>query len=220
MTDADVLAKDLLFATLDPTMRGIVLPGGIKSILSDTVGFISNLPTDLIAAFRATLEEVREADVILHVRDIAHPETEDQRKDVLAVLEQLGIEGETSGHTIIEIWNKIDKLDSEARAATCARAERSGRKAGESEAIALSAVTGEGIDRLRKALAVAVTAGHSRVELTLRPEEGALLAWVYDHGLIETREDCEDGSIRIRALLSPIERARLDQRLETGRLPS
>jgi GTP-binding protein HflX len=181
------------------------------------VGFISALPTDLIAAFRATLEEVREADVIVHVRDIAHPETEEQRMDVMAVLKQLGIEGEASGHRIVEVWNKIDKLDPETRMAVTARAGR--RSAGEIEAIAVSAMTGEGIDALRAALAHGVTADHKPVEIVLGPEEGALIAWVYEHGLIQAREDRQDGTVHLRALLDDVSRARLLQKLgpERGR---
>jgi GTPase len=216
LTDAEVLAKDLLFATLDPTMRAIALPDGVKAILSDTVGFISDLPTDLIAAFRATLEEVLEADLILHVRDIAHPETEDQRRDVLAVLAQLGIEGETSGHRIVEIWNKIDLLPEPEREALIARAKRAGTPGAEPfAALAVSAVTGQGLDPLRGRLAQLVTEDHRTVDLTLNPEEGALIAWIYDHGRVESRETLEDGRVHLIARLSDVALARLDRRLES-----
>jgi len=219
LTRSDVFAKDLLFATLDPTMRAIQLPAKgqstVKAILSDTVGFISDLPTDLIAAFRATLEEVLEADLILHVRDIAHPETDDQRQDVLSVLAQLGIEGETSGHRIIEIWNKIDRLPLDERQALLARAPRAG-KTGVFEAIAVSAVTGEGTERLAAHLATAMTEAHQTIDLVLTPEEGALIAWIYDHGRVEAREDLEDGRVHLRAKLSDVELARFDRRRELG----
>jgi GTP-binding protein HflX len=206
LTNAEVLAQDLLFATLDPTMRAIGLPEGVKAILSDTVGFISDLPTDLVAAFRATLEEVLAAEVILHVRDIAHPEADDQRKDVVSVLGQLGIEAEDP--RVIEIWNKIDRLPADERAPLPARARRIG-------AYPVSAVTGEGLDALRTALAGAVTKQHRIIDLVLKPEEGALLAWIYDHGRVEAREDLEDGRVHLRAKLSDSALSRLDRRLET-----
>jgi GTP-binding protein HflX len=141
LTDANVMAKDLLFATLDPTMRQIELPRGRKVILSDTVGFISDLPTTLVAAFRATLEEVLAADVILHVRDISHPETEEQSGDVLAVLKDLGV-GEKAREGMIEVWNKIDLLPAEDRKTLVEAAQGSLR------VVPVSAVTGEGVDKL------------------------------------------------------------------------
>ena len=141
LTRAEVLAKDLLFATLDPTMRVIVLPHGRKAILSDTVGFISDLPTSLIAAFRATLEEVIGADLILHVRDISHPETEEQAADVARVLAELGI-GEARADRIIEVWNKADLLEPDARAMREAQAHR------HRDRVLVSAVTREGLPRL------------------------------------------------------------------------
>ena len=139
MTNASVIAEDLLFATLDPTMRDIKLPGFAKAILSDTVGFVSDLPTELVAAFRATLEEVLAADLILHVRDMAHPDSEAQRTDVQTVLASLGLE-EGSGPPQVEIWNKIDALDGDAHEALLAEAAR------RDDAIPVSALTGDGIE--------------------------------------------------------------------------
>lgn len=211
LTDAGVLAQDLLFATLDPTMRAIALPGGVKAILSDTVGFIADLPTDLIAAFRATLEEVQEADLILHVRDIVHPETNDQQADVLNVLRQLGISQEDSSKALIEVWNKIDKLPEDLQRALEVKAERSARSDGaQTPAIAVSAVTGQGIGPLRQRLSDILTSEHRTIDLVLRPEQGSLLSWIYDHGRVNWREDQDDGTIRLRARLSDTDLARLD----------
>jgi len=193
-----VLAQDMLFATLDPTMRQISLPGLDKAILSDTVGFVSDLPTQLIAAFRATLEEVLSADLILHVRDIAHPDTEAQKADVLDVLSDLGAitdtegdgEGdETASRPIIEIWNKLDLIEDPAHiAAVKARAER------ESNVVLISALTGEGLPELKRYLADNLERGHRRYELTLDGSSGAALAWLHAHGeiLSEDHENMGD----------------------------
>jgi GTP-binding protein HflX len=177
----DVLAKDMLFATLDPTLRTVKLPGGRPAILSDTVGFISDLPHELVEAFRATLEEVQEADVVLHVRDIASEDSEAQAADVREVLEQIGV-GED--RALIEVWNKIDLLPEEDRQALAARAERG-------QAVAVSSVSGEGADRLLAILGRLVD-DETAVVAQLKPEEGEALAWLYRNGrIVERREDAE-----------------------------
>ncbi|RKF17149.1 GTPase HflX [Roseovarius spongiae] len=185
LTGAEVMAKDMLFATLDPTMRRVELPGGgPEVILSDTVGFISDLPTELVAAFRATLEEVLSADLICHVRDISHPETEEQKADVEAILENLKVPESTPR---IEIWNKIDLVDADARAALLTRAAR------KDEVQALSAVTGEGMDALVERISAALTAGTRAAHLHLRFDEGRKRAWLFERGLVEHEEQTETG---------------------------
>jgi GTP-binding protein HflX len=185
LTKAQVLAKDLLFATLDPTMRGLKLPDGRNIILSDTVGFIADLPHELIAASRATLEEVLEADVILHIRDAAHEETEAQRADVLKVLDELGIEADGE-RPILEVLNKIDLLDAEDRRALLARSKRGG-------ALAISALTGDGVPELLARIGEALGAGETVYRLRLDPADGAGLAWAYKHGRVVSRRDRADG---------------------------
>ncbi|QEX17211.1 GTPase HflX [Hypericibacter terrae] len=184
LTNATVMAKDLLFATLDPTMRVVKLPSGRDIILSDTVGFISDLPTDLVAAFRATLEEVSAADIILHVRDVAHPETTLQQQEVIKVLKELGLETRLDGD-MIEVLNKIDLLEPGDRETVLEQAER------QAHAVALSALTGEGTDRLLadidQRLASQRQIGHFKVP----HGEGAALAWLYSHGEVLTRRDDE-----------------------------
>lgn len=192
LTDAEVLAKDLLFATLDPTMRQIELPKGRKVILSDTVGFISDLPTTLVAAFRATLEEVLAADVILHVRDIAHPESEEQASDVMVVLKDLGV-SKTARDEIIEVWNKIDLLDDDHRAALTADAMDAAR------VVPVSAVTGEGVDKLLVRIEAALAEHNPVFRIELAPEDGAQLAWIYGHGEVLDRQDGEDGRTTLTA---------------------
>jgi len=187
LTKAQVLAKDLLFATLDPTMRGLKLPDGRNVILSDTVGFIADLPHELIAAFRATLEEVLEADVILHIRDAAHEETEAQRADVLKVLDELGIEADGE-RPILEVLNKIDLLDAEDRRALLARSKRGG-------ALAISALTGDGLPELLARVGEALGAGETVYRLRLDPADGAGLAWAYKHGRVVSRRDRADGPL-------------------------
>ncbi|MCP5037351.1 MAG: GTPase HflX [Rhodobacteraceae bacterium] len=190
LTGAKVMAKDMLFATLDPTMRQIELPGkttagaGRKVILSDTVGFISDLPTELIAAFRATLEEVLEADLICHVRDVSHAETTAQAADVEKILDDLGVDRDTPR---IEVWNKIDLLDPEARNARLVEAER------REDAFAISAVTGEGMDDLVAALGNALGEPQSTVTLLLPFSEGRNRAWLFERGVIDDEAAQEDG---------------------------
>jgi GTP-binding protein HflX len=195
LTGAGVLAQDLLFATLDPTMRRIDLPGGLKAILSDTVGFVSDLPTELVAAFRATLEEVMEADLILHVRDVAHPDSEAQARDVEEVLDALGArEGE---RPIIEVLNKVDLLPPHERDELARRAD----------AIVVSALTGEGIETLQNALAARL-AGETQIEtVRLHPGDGQRLAWLHGHARVLSQHD-EDGMLVLSVRMSPDLRAR------------
>ncbi len=181
MTRAKVLSADMLFATLDPTLRAVDLPHGARVILSDTVGFISDLPTMLIAAFRATLEEVIEADVILHVRDVSHDDAEAQLHDVEKVLAQLGIDPQKDPahkHTLIEVWNKIDRLDPQARARLTNIAER---RPAEQRPVPVSAVTGEGIDTLAATIEARLAAGRVLIELDLDPADGAGVSWLHRH---------------------------------------
>ena len=184
LTGADVMAKDMLFATLDPTMRSVRLENGLDVILSDTVGFISDLPTELVAAFRATLEEVLAADVICHVRDISHEGTEEQAEDVRAILDGLGVPEETPQ---LEIWNKIDRLPHEDREALLTRAGR------EDGIVAISAVTGEGMDDFLTAVTRALDAEKHEAVLTLRFDEGRKRAWLFDKGVVTGEEQTEAG---------------------------
>ena len=194
LTSDDVLAEDLLFATLDPTMRGLTLPSGKRIILSDTVGFVSNLPTHLVAAFRATLEEVIEADIVVHVRDISHPDTEFQRQDVIGVLTSLGVPDE-EGQTLIDVENKIDLLAPEAREQLETRVER------HDALIPLSAVTGEGVQRLLERLDTLLARADQTVTVHVPYSDGALMAWLYDHGDVISRTD-DDGGAAFQVRLS------------------
>jgi GTP-binding protein HflX len=181
MTQASVLSADMLFATLDPTLRAVDLPHGARIILSDTVGFISDLPTMLIAAFRATLEEVIEADVILHVRDVSHDDAEAQLQDVENILRQLGIdpEADASGKpALIEVWNKIDRLDADAKERLQNLVER---RPAERRPVPVSAVTGEGIDVLDAVIEERLAAGRVLIELVLDPADGAGVSWLHRH---------------------------------------
>lgn len=173
LTGSHVMAEDLLFATLDPTLRQISLPGIDKAILSDTVGFVSELPTQLVAAFKATLEEVVSADLLIHVRDIAHPDSEAQRADVEAVLEEIGVSDTTPR---IEAWNKLDLIDPADREALLADAHR------RDDVMTISALTGEGVDDLIRQAAARLTTGHRRYVIALDPADGAGAAWLHQHG--------------------------------------
>ncbi len=184
LTGAEVLAKDMLFATLDPTMRRVVLPDGPEIILSDTVGFISDLPTQLVAAFRATLEEVLEADVIIHVRDVAHPNNAEQAEDVEAILTSLGVD-ETRPK--LEVWNKLDLLPPEEADARRARAER------EEGIFAISAITGEGVERLLAEVAYQLQGVRREAELHLAFSEGKKRAWLFEQDLVRSETQVEDG---------------------------
>lgn len=183
LTGASVMAEDLLFATLDPTMRQISLPGLEKAILSDTVGFVSDLPTQLVAAFQATLEEVVDADIIVHVRDIAHEDSEAQRADVLRVLADIGAGGE-EGAPVIEAWNKIDLLDPGSRAALVAEAAR------RDDVVLISALTGEAVDELCTLLSARLTSAHRLRTIQLGMADGAAIAWLHANGdvLAESRK--------------------------------
>lgn len=186
LTGAEVLAKDMLFATLDPTMRAVSLPDGTDIILSDTVGFISDLPTQLVAAFRATLEEVLDADLICHVRDISHAETEEQAADVATILRDLGV-AETA--PMIEVWNKIDRLDADTAAAVAAMA---GRREG---VFGLSAITGEGVAPLLAAIAEMLSPPRHVTELSLTHEDGRRRAWLYEQGVVEAEAAGADATL-------------------------
>lgn len=209
LTGAGVMAEDLLFATLDPTMRQIELPGLPKAILSDTVGFVSDLPTQLVAAFRATLEEVVSADLIVHVRDIAHPDTEAQREDVMGVLGELGLTplGEDGGYAIadgvdpddvrpvamLEAWNKADLLDPDRAADVEEAAAR------RSDVAILSAWTGQGVDGLVRTIADRLTTGHALRQLRVPMQDGASLAWLHEHGeVVAQSADGDDLLIDVR----------------------
>ncbi|MEM7743488.1 MAG: GTPase HflX [Pseudomonadota bacterium] len=186
LTSANVMAEDMLFATLDPTMRQISLPSGRTCILSDTVGFISELPTQLVAAFRATLEEVLEADLILHVRDIASPRSESQKADVDAVLGDLGLDREALDG-MVEVWNKLDLLSPDDRTTIEARASR------DPSIRSISAVDGTGCDDLLAAVERRLFPVRHALDLDLAHRYGDAVAWLYDHGAIKDRHDDEDG---------------------------
>jgi GTP-binding protein HflX len=205
LTGAGVYAQDQLFATLDPTMRAIRLPSGRTAILSDTVGFISDLPTQLVEAFRATLEEVAAADIILHVRDIAHPDSAAQRADVMGVMAEMA-DGPDAAleagweERVVEVLNKADLLggiDSVARRAP--------------GAVPVSALTGEGLEELRQAIDARLSAGLETLEVSLPTTDGAGLAWLYAHGEVLSRRDGEE-AIRLTVRLSPADRARFESR--------
>lgn len=207
LTRSEVFAKDLLFATLDPTMRKLSLDSGEEIILSDTVGFISDLPTDLIAAFRATLEEVTEADLILHVRDISHPDSEAQAEDVRGILKGLGLEEKLGGAVeVIEVLNKIDLLSAEARATLASRTARNDL------GLALSATTGEGLDTLCQVLDGRLRAARPPVTVLLPVAQGAALAWLYEHGQVTDRNDGEEGAVLLSVRLREADRARFARR--------
>ncbi len=202
LTGADVMAENLLFATLDPTLRQISLPGIDKAILSDTVGFVSELPTQLVAAFKATLEEVVSADLLVHVRDVAHPDTLAQRFDVEAVLDEIGV---PEGTPRIEVWNKVDLLEDAARGEMCGEAAR------RDDVVAVSALTGEGIDALTRALSDRLTQGHQRYTITLDAADGASAAWLHQHGEVLDQYVEDDKSV-YEVRMSPADYARFDER--------
>lgn len=210
VTGAAVLAKDQVFATLDPTMREVRLKSGRRIILSDTVGFISSLPTQLVAAFRASLEEVVEADLILHVRDISHPETDAQAADVEVVLSGLGIDTVPAHSHILEVWNKIDLLSPATRADAGNLARFQERRPA-----LVSAVTGEGIPQLLDAIDHRLGTADEIVDLTLAVYDGKLLAWAYANADVLSREsDAATGALRLTLRLTPENKVRLDARLK------
>ncbi len=207
LTRSGVVAEDMLFATLDPTMRRLDLPSGKKAILSDTVGFISDLPTHLVAAFRATLEEVTEADIVVHVRDAHHPDSAAQRADVLAVLTDLGL-GALVEDGLIEALNKIDLLDPGARDSLINQAQRN------EEVVALSAVTGEGCDGLLRLIEHRLDSDARPVRLDIPLSDGKTLAWVYAHGeVLGRRDDSEAAHLSVRLSDADLGRLRHRQRL-------
>ena len=184
LTGAEVMAKDMLFATLDPTMRSLTLPDGPDIILSDTVGFISDLPTELVAAFRATLEEVLAADIILHVRDISHAESDEQARDVQNILTSLGVPDDTK---TFEVWNKIDLLLPEAAEAVRLRAER------DDAVLAVSATSGEGLDALQSIVAHALQGAVREADLSLSFADGKKRAWLFDQDVVVQETQSDDG---------------------------
>jgi GTP-binding protein HflX len=208
LTSAAVLAKDILFATLDPTMRAVRLPSGRDIILSDTVGFISDLPTDLVAAFRATLEEVLEADMIVHVRDVSHPDTLAQREDVHRVLADLGIAPEVS-EGLLEALNKIDRLEPASRSVLQEQAKRDPRS------LPISALTGEGMEALLAEIDRRLALGRTAVEIKLGHADGALVAWLYKYGeVLDRREDERYCYLKVR--LDPADFARFERMRAKG----
>ena len=205
ITGADVLAKQQVFATLDPTMREVRLKSGRRIILSDTVGFISDLPTMLVAAFRATLEEVIEADLVLHVRDIAHDETDNQARDVEAVLADLGIDTLAAEGHILEVWNKIDLLSPVTR-----EEAQSAAKWAEHPPALVSAATGEGIAELREAIDARLGRADEIVELLIPAHEGRLVNWLYEESEVLGREDLPTGEVKARVRIAAEKKERLN----------
>jgi GTPase len=192
MTAASVLSADMLFATLDPTLRAVELPHGARIILSDTVGFISDLPTMLVVAFRATLEEVIEADVILHVRDISHEDSEAQSHDVEKVLGELGIAA--TDRRVIEVWNKVDRLDREGRARVLNLVER---QTADRRPVPISALTGQGIDLLVDAIEMRLSESRQTLEVSIDPADGAGLSWLYRHSEVLVKDMRDDGRLAV-----------------------
>jgi GTP-binding protein HflX len=197
MTEASVLSADMLFATLDPTLRAVALPKGLKIILSDTVGFISDLPTMLVAAFRATLEEVIEADLILHVHDVSHSDSEAQALDVQEVLRQLGI-AQQDGEKLIEVWNKLDRLDGPARERIRNLAERQARRP-----VLVSALSGEGLDRLIANIETRLAAKRVTLDLVLDVADGAGVSWLHRHTEVMTKTLRDDGGLAMTVRADP-----------------
>jgi GTP-binding protein HflX len=209
LSGAEVMAQNLLFATLDPTMRAIRLPNGRQCVISDTVGFVSDLPTHLVAAFRATLEEVVEADLIVHVRDIAHPDTERQRVDVEQVLRALGAIEEGGGTPMIEALNKIDALSAEQRSILKTKAAAGPERARQ---FPVSALSGEGVQALLAAVEECLGRGGAAREIEVPLSDGATIAWLYRNGDVRSRRD--DGeTARLTVALDAATAARFERRL-------
>jgi GTP-binding protein HflX len=204
MTRASVLSADMLFATLDPTLRAVDLAHGHRVIVSDTVGFISDLPTMLVAAFRATLEEVIEADIILHVRDISHEDSTAQSQDVVAILAELGIAA--NDQRLIEVWNKIDRLSAEARASLVNQAQRQPREA---QPVLVSAQTGEGLDALGTAIETRLAEARLTIDLVLDPADGSGLSWLYRHTEVLERDLGGDGQLHVTVRGNPDQAAQV-----------
>jgi GTP-binding protein HflX len=197
MTRAKVVSADMLFATLDPTLRAVDLPHGSRIIMSDTVGFISDLPTMLVAAFRATLEEVIEADIILHVRDVSHGDTAAQSADVIAVLRDLGIEPDD--RRLIEVWNKIDNVDPAERE----RLENLSRRAGGPRPVLVSALTGEGIENLTAAIEDELACSRLTLDVALDLADGAGMSWLHRHVEVLARDERADGRMHMTVRVAP-----------------
>ena len=211
ITGAEVMAEDMLFATLDPTLRRMKLPHGATVILSDTVGFISDLPTHLVAAFRATLEEVIEADLILHVRDMADPDRSSQAADVEAILNSLGV-GEIEPQRMLEVWNKVDLLESDAAEALRARADSG-------EAVVVSALNGEGVDTLLAAVEERISGKLTTRTILLTAQQLPVMSWIYERGRVKSRVDNEDGSVELTAEFTVADNLDLDRQLGLGPKP-
>jgi GTPase len=213
ITGAGVLAEDMLFATLDPTLRRMKLPHGRTVILSDTVGFISDLPTHLVAAFRATLEEVLEADLILHVRDMSDADNQAQSADVMRILKDLGIDEAEGARRIVEVWNKIDRLEPETHDAIVQKV------AGAENVVAVSAISGEGIDHLMQEISKRLSGVMTATTIKLPLGKLALLPWLYEHSIVDGREDNEDGTVTLDVRLAESEAAELERRMGDGPKP-
>lgn len=207
ITGAGVLAEDMLFATLDPTLRRMKLPHGRTVIMSDTVGFISDLPTHLVAAFRATLEEVLEADLILHVRDMSDPDNGAQSADVLRILDDLGIDEKERSERIIEIWNKIDRLDPENHDGILQKA------AGRANVLPVSAITGEGVDTLLDIISQRLSGVLTEATITIPADKHAVISWLYENAVVDGREDHEDGSVSLDVRLTDRQANELERKL-------
>ncbi|WP_237481655.1 GTPase HflX [Lichenibacterium dinghuense] len=217
LTKAAVLADDMVFATLDPTLRVVRLPHRGKVILSDTVGFISDLPTMLVSAFRATLEEVVSADVILHVRDVAHEDTQAQSADVLAILRELGVDAEDR-ERVVEVWNKADLLDEDRLAATLDAAAH--KRADERPAV-VSALTGQGVDDLLATVERRLATHATSLHVDLDPSDGRGLNWLYETTEILARQDGEDGTIHLTVRVAPERMERVQNRFpQAERVPA
>nr|WP_295468496.1 GTPase HflX [Mesorhizobium sp.] len=209
LTGAGVLAEDMLFATLDPTLRRVRLPHGTIMILSDTVGFISDLPTHLVAAFRATLEEVVEADLVLHLRDISDPDTAAQAEDVERILSDLGVDA-SDGRRVIEVWNKVDLLDEGTRQ----RLLDEGRAPDKEPPIAISAITGEGTAQLLDLIETRISGALAPATVTLSPDQLAVVDWLYRNAAVLSRKDNDDGSVTLELQATPAALAELGVRSE------
>ena len=216
LTHASVMAEDLLFATLDPTLRAVRLPHGGRIILSDTVGFISDLPTTLVSAFRATLEEVLEADLVLHVRDMSHPDSDAQGSDVEHILDDLGLDAHDSAR-FLEVWNKVDALDADGQIALARRARAMPH---ETRPVVVSALTGEGIATLLGVVEDRMAAGRAVLELDVPATDGAALAWTYETCEVLARRANRDGSTHVTVRVAPERVDRVMQRFPQARPPA
>jgi GTP-binding protein HflX len=215
LTKADVRAENLLFATLDPTLRALQLPHGGRAILSDTVGFIADLPTTLVSAFRATLEEVTSADLILHVRDISHAESDMQGEDVAKVLSELDIDPNDSTR-LMEVWNKVDLLDRDARVAVMNAAKR---LPADKRAVVISAATGEGLTELLDHIEARLAKERTQLALTIDPGDGKGLAWLYKNAEVLERRDQSDGSVFLDVRVAPERAEQVHNRFPNARPP-